>query len=111
MDSGFLWRLSRERFLKVFSINSITVAAERKGFKWYSFLKSIPVAAERGKVLELFPFRILLKPLKPARAQGSQIKEGFKKTATIKGPGICWTTPLAEMILDWIHKALEKGFQ
>ena len=28
----------------------------------------------------------------------------------IQGPGICWTTPFADMILDWIRKVLEEGF-
>ena len=29
----------------------------------------------------------------------------------IQGPGICWTTSFAEMILDWIRKILEQGFE
>ena len=68
------------------------------------------MAAEPRKVLKGFPFKILLKPFNSGRAQGSQIKEGPQTMVLIQGPGICWTTPFAEMILDWIRKVLEKGF-
>ena len=32
---------------------------------------------------------------------------GSQTMVIIQGPGICWTTPFAEMILDWIRKVLE----
>ena len=68
------------------------------------------MAADLRKVLKGFPFKILLLPVHSARAQGSQIKEGPQTMVLIRGPGICWTTPFAEMILDWIRKVLKKGF-
>ena len=68
------------------------------------------MAAELRKVLKGFPFKILLKPFNSVRGQKSQIKEGPQTMVLIQGPGICWTTSFAEMILDWIRKVLEKGF-
>ena len=68
------------------------------------------MAADLRKVLKGFPFNILLKPVNSVRAQGSQIKEGPQTMVLIQGPGICWTTRFAEMILDWIRKVLEEGF-
>ena len=65
------------------------------------------MAADLRKVLKGFPFKILLKPVNSVRAQGSQIKEGPQTMVLSQGPGICWTTPFAEMILDWIRKVLE----
>ena len=65
------------------------------------------MAADLRKVLKGFPFNVLLKPVNYAQAQGSQIKEGPQTMVLILGPGICWTTPFAEMILDWIRKVLE----
>ena len=65
------------------------------------------MATDLRKVLIGFPFKILLKPVNSVRAQGFQIKEGPQAMVLIQGPGICWTTPFAEMILDWIRKVLE----
>ena len=65
------------------------------------------MAADLRKVLKGFPFKILLKPVNSARAQRSQTKEGPQTMVLIQGPGICWTTPFAEMILDWIRKVFE----
>ena len=64
------------------------------------------MATDLRKVLKGFPFKILLK-VNSVRAQGFQIKEGPQTMVLIQGPGICWTTPFAEMILDWIRKVLE----
>ena len=83
------------------------MAAEReKTFDRVPF-KSIAAAAERGKVLKGFPLKILSKPLKPARDQGYQINEGLQTMVIFQGPGVCWTTPFADMILDWVRKVLE----
>ena len=65
------------------------------------------MAAEPRKVLTGFPFKILLQPFNSLRAPGPQIKEGPKTMVLNEGPGIRWTTPFAEMILDWIRKVLE----
>ena len=65
------------------------------------------MAANLRKVLKGFPFNILLKPVNSVRAQGSQIEEGPQTMVLIQGPRICWTTPFADMILDWIRTVLE----
>ena len=39
----------------------------------------------------------------------SQIKEGLQTMEIIQSPRVCWTTPFAEMILDWIRKVLEQA--
>ena len=65
------------------------------------------MAAEPRKVLKGFPFKILSKPFNSLWAPGPQIKEGPKTMVLIEGPGIRWTNPFAEMILDWIRKALK----
>ena len=77
------------------------VLIQDQGICWTS------VAAEPRKVLKGFPFKIVSKPLNSGRAPGSQIKEGPQTMVPIQGPWICWTTPFAEMILDWIRKVLE----
>ena len=60
-----------------------------------------------GKVFKRVPLKIVLKALKPARAQGSQIKEGVQTMVITQSPGVCWTTLFAEMISDWIGKVVE----
>ena len=65
------------------------------------------MAADLRKVLKGFPFKILLKPVNSVRSQGSQIEKGPQTMVLIQGPEICWTTPFAEMMLDWIRKVLE----
>ena len=38
-----------------------------------------------------------------------QIKEDLKALGIKEDPEACWTTPFAEMILDWIRKVFRIG--